>query len=362
MSREEAIWQERLRRLRKVAGYREKLREAPELHMLFLELTDCCNLRCLHCGSSCSAGNRGFLDTEQTVQIVRAAAEYEPRVHICLSGGEPMLHPGLPEITAQLKESGVFWSMVSNATLIDAKAARNLKENNIYSVSVSLDGREADHNRMRQSPHAYSQAIRGIRCLRDEGIKVQITTVITKRTLGEMDAIFDIVKTLDAASWKLINVEPIGRAVGKEDMLLGPEEYRTLLYYLRERRKEAVEQYSPMEITYGCSHFLPLEYEEEVRSTLFICGAGIFIAGIRCNGDIAACLDIEPRPELVQGNIYRDDFTEVWEKGFQIFRRDRTAESEKCGQCPIRDFCAGDSLHTWDFDISEPRICIPSML
>ena len=223
---------------------------------------------------------------------------------------------------------------------------------------MSLDGDEAEHNLLRRSADAFAGALRGIEALRSQGIKVQITTVVTKRTLSQLESVEAIVRAAGADSWKLVNIEPIGRALGDRELLLERDELFQLFDVLRDRREAARARGDGMNITYGCSHFLPLLYEEAVRTTPFICGAGILIAGIRSNGDIAACLDIERRPELVQGNLYRDDFVSAWRERFQIFRRDRTGESERCRSCPLRLDCGGDSLHTWDFDRKEPRICL----
>ena len=80
------------------------------------------------------------------------------------------------------------------------------------------------------------------------------------------------------------------------------------------------------------------------------------------NGDIGGCLDIERRPELIQGNVYRDDFINVWETGFQMFRRDRTERSSKCRTCIHKNVCMGDSAHTWDYDMDEPGYCVAERL
>lgn len=38
-----------------LAQHRDQLRKSPHLRWLFFEITDKCNLKCLHCGSNCSA-------------------------------------------------------------------------------------------------------------------------------------------------------------------------------------------------------------------------------------------------------------------------------------------------------------------
>ena len=117
-----------------------------------------------------------------------------------------------------------------------------------------------------------------------------------------------------------------------------------------------------MEVTYACSHFVTFDYEREIRDFYFQCGAGTRIASIAANGDIVACLDIVRDGRLVQGNAYNNDFVEVWEKRFKVFRIDRSSESEYCNGCRYREVCMGDSAHTWNFETWEPNYCVAKML
>lgn len=154
-------------------------------------------------------------------------------------------------------------------------------------------------------------------------------------------------------------MEPIGRAKEHPELRLEAEDYKYLLDYIREKR---CSNKNPMEVTYGCSHFLTEKYEREVRDYYFICGSGIYVAGILCNGDIVSCLDIERRPELVQGNIEADDFAEVWKHRFEIFRTDRTEQCKMCMECEDNELCNADSFHTWNFDKKKPDLCIKQFL
>ena len=132
------------------------------------------------------------------------------------------------------------------------------------------------------------------------------------------------------------------------------EQLSHLLEFIREKRFDPE---CKMEVTFGCSHYLGTENERMVRDHYFLCGAGILVASIRSNGDICACLDIENRKELVQGNIKADNFMEVWRNRFHAFRRDRTSDCAKCANCSERFICGGDSTHTWDFTKNEPLLC-----
>ncbi|MBR0192061.1 MAG: radical SAM protein [Thermoguttaceae bacterium] len=334
-----------------LAQHRESLRKSPRLRWLFFEITNRCNLKCRHCGSNCTAKGEALTveDVEATLRTIRGE-----KPTICLTGGEPMLHPDFYEIAERVRALGFFWGMTTNATLIDDEATAKLKRAGLATVSVSLDGLEKSHDALRQVPGSWRLALRGLKALQKAGFEPQVTTVLHRGNFGELDALYALLSQMGITNWRPINVEPIGRACESGDLLLTPEQFAQLISYIRAKRFDPG---SEMEVTFGCSHYLGVENERMVRDHYFLCGAGILTASVRSNGDICACLDVENRPELVQGNIRTDDFMDVWLNRFQSFRKDRTADCARCVNCSERFICGGDSTHTWDFDQNRPLLC-----
>ena len=339
--------------------YRYSLWEQPRLRQLFLELTQRCNERCLHCGSRCgesfpqeltAAQYRAFLDE------IKADFGIGDKM-LCITGGEPLLRQDFEEIMGYAHALGFHWGMTSNATRIDDARAQMLKRCGMNTISVSIDGLEATHDAFRQTPGGWKRAMDGIEALLRVGFDaVQVTTVVTHQNIGELDALFAIFDKMDIDSWRIINIEPMGRALDHPELLLTAEDYRYLFAYIRDKR------IAGEPVCYGCSHYLGMEYEREVRDWYFHCTAGTFVASVTSTGDILACLDIERRPELVQGHILRDRFKDVWENRFQAFRRDLAEENERCRTCPEKQNCHGDSFHSWNFDRNEPMLCLRGIL
>lgn len=289
-----------------VADHREKLKVSPHLRWLFFEITNCCNLNCRHCGSNCVSKGQ-FLTLDDIEKTLLSVSDEKPMV--CLTGGEPMLHPQFFEIAELVKKAGFYWGMTTNATLIDEKTAEKLKQTGMATVSVSLDGLEESHDALRQKKGAWKQAIHGLQCLKKAGIEPQVTTVVHPGNIDELEQLYVMLGEMGIAYWRPINAEPIGRACETDDLLLKPEQFAYLLSFIRCKRFDGEHN---MEVTFGCSHYLGVNDERMVRDDYFLCGAGILTASVRSNGDICACLDIENLPELVQGNIRKDDFADVW--------------------------------------------------
>lgn len=343
--------------LEKERVYQETLKDNPKLRYLFFELTGACNMECIHCGSNCGRGKREYIDTELMMKCLETVAkDFNPKsLMICLTGGEPMLHPDFHRIIDKINELGFGWGITTNGTLIDRASAAKFKERKLESITMSIDGLEKTHDWFRQTKGSYKRTLDAIRYLQELNIPVEITTVVHKKNFDELEEIYQTMLDLRIDSWKVANMEPIGRAKQIPNLLLSAVEFEILILFLREKRRA---NKNDMEINFGCSHYLGLDYEREVRDHCFRCGAGTTVASILTNGDIYACLDIERRPELVQGNIRADRFSKVWSEGFKTFRTDRTVSSEYCRDCEERDFCKGDSTHTWNFDKNEPNFCM----
>ena len=346
--------------LQQLADYRDQqLRRSPRLHTLFIEMTEKCNEHCRHCGSWCGdytvrdpiSGDeiKSFLDQVKEDFDISG-------IRLCITGGEPLLRPDFFDIMSYAKRLGYQWGMTSNGTLITPENAKKLYECGMRTVSVSVDGLRETHEWFRQVP-CYDATMEGIRNLLACPFEhVQITTVVHGRNISELEEMYRQFSTIGVRSWRVINIEPMGRAKEQPELLLNPRQLRQMFAFIREKRFAG-----PMEVTYGCSHYLGVPYERELRPWYFLCGAGVYTASMTAGGDFVSCLDLERRPELIEGNVRTDRFKDVWEKKYRIFRTD-WRKVGKCADCPHYRFCAGDSFHSWDFDKMEPLLCLKGIL
>lgn len=346
--------------MKQLAEYRETLKKEPILKNLFLELTTRCNERCLHCGSYCGEIQNNELTLDQYKTFLDQIKEdfgTEDKM-LCITGGEPLLRQDFFDIMGYAHQLGFRWGMTSNGTLITPEVAQKLADVGMGTISISIDGLEETHDAFRQTPNGYKKAMQGIQNLIDVGKfkHIQVTTVVTHKNITELDDLFDIFDKMDIDSWRVINIEPMGRANRHSDLLLTVSDYKYLMNFIRNKRING----EPVE--YGCSHYLGGEYEHEIRDWYFLCAAGLYVASITTNGDIIACLDIERRPELIQGNILKDRFKDVWFNKFKEFRVDLSDRCDTCRNCSEKDRCHGDSFHSWNFKENKPNLCFKDIL
>ncbi len=348
--------------LNQLADYTRKLYREPELRKLFFELTMQCNERCFHCGSSCAPGTvmPNELSREEWFSIIdQVKRDFDiSRMQLCITGGEPLLNRDFFDIMKYAHDQGFRWGMTSNATLITPEVAKRLADVGMGTISVSIDGLRETHDELRGLTGGFDRAMAGIQNLIDVGAfsAIQVTTVVNHGNINELDALFDIMDGIDIDSWRVINLEPIGRALTRPELMLAPEDYVRLFEFIREKRRAGY----PLE--YGCTHYLGLDYEAEVREWYWLCNAGVYTASIMANGDIGACLDIERRPEIIQGNIRTDRLLDVWSNRFELFRHDLSDLNDDCKACEHAHFCRGGAHHSWDYDANRPLICFKGTL
>jgi radical SAM protein with 4Fe4S-binding SPASM domain len=335
--------------------YQRTIRELHELGYLFLELTHRCNLDCLHCGSDCQASSTDpDLPRDDLLRVLGEIAEkYDPhKITVVLSGGEPLCYPRVFDLGAELHRLGFPWGMVTNGWAWDEAAFARARAAHMASVTVSLDGLEAEHDWLRNRPGSWQRATATIRRLAaDRFVQVMdAITCVNQRSFDTLDDIYQLVGELGLTRWRLFTISPIGRATQRPELFLSPAQYRALMARILAWRERG-----GLQVDLSESGYLGPCLENRVRGHDYFCSAGIRVGGVMVNGDILACPNIDRR--FRQGNIHRDSFVDVWEHRFQAFRDRSWTRTGRCGACDQWAWCQGNGMHLWDLDRHEPRLC-----
>ena len=293
---------------------KQLLAEKPKLYNLFWETTLRCNAKCKHCGSR-AGEDCNFKDELTTEEIENAlksiANKYNANeILLNITGGEPLVRKDLFEVMEFARNLGYHWGMTTNAILINDDNIEKMKKTGMTTISISLDGLENSHDEFRGVKGSYLKIIENIKKLKKADFLnyLQVTTVVNKSNIKELEEMYTKMKELQIDSWRIVNMDPIGRAQDNTQLALDKEDYKYLLDFIKTKKKQ-----SKFDVTYGCTHFLGMKYEKEVRNHMFFCITGFTTGSILYNGDIYVCPSVERRKELVQGNIRNDDFVEVWE-------------------------------------------------
>lgn len=329
------------------------------LRSLFWEATIRCNAYCEFCGSRCGDHSPELITNELTPGVIcncfkEIAEAYDAHnIMINVTGGEPLLRQDLFDIMAYASELGFPWGLVTNGSLIDEAVVKLMKNSGMKTISISLDGTAGIHNMLRKISDGFAKIEKAVKLLKKAEFldELQITTVVNHKNINELETLYSILQSWGIDSWRIATVDPIGRAENQKELLLTEEDYEKYFTFFHDYQFNG-----KITLMTSCSHYLGI-YDNLYRSHHFSCMTGRTIGSILANGDIFVCPNVPRIPKLIQGNIKKDSFPDVWENGFQWFRN---SDRQKCGQCSQCDYCEacrGDSLHTWDFSKQEPMIC-----
>jgi len=338
--------------------YTQNITREHKLNYIMWECTLRCNLSCLHCGSDCHTSSTQ--KDMPAAAFLKAIDEIVPIVNpntttVVFTGGEPLVRSDLEDVGRELYRRGFPWGIVSNGMQLTQKRLQSLIESGLRSATISLDGLEETHNWFRNHQSSYVNAMKAIELLAaTPNIAFDVVTCVTAKSLEELPTLRTKFISLGVRQWRLITVFPRGRAKDNPDLTLNPTQFKILMEFIANTRKDGT-----ISTSYGCEGFLG-QYENKVRDGFFFCRSGITVASILADGSITGCTSM--RNDFVQGNIYYDSFVDVWENKFQAMRDKSWTKVGLCASCSSYKWCQGNGLHLHSRVGDEPAICHLKML
>jgi radical SAM enzyme (rSAM/lipoprotein system) len=274
--------------------------------------------------------------------LVRIKEKYDShKIMIIISGGEPLMRDDLLKCGREIYDLEFPWGMVSNGRLMTPKKIDQLLVSGLHSATISLDGFEEQHNWMRGVPDGFKYASQAVEILAKEpSIKFDVVTCANNRNYDSLEQFKEYLISLGLKNWRIFTVFPVGRAAQDPELQLSKERFRGLMEFIQRTRKEG-----RIHVSYGCEGFLG-EYEGYVRDHMFTCQAGLTVSSVMIDGSISACASI--RSDLAQGNIYKDDFIDVWENRYQPYRDRSWMKTGECADCKYFRYCQGNGMHLRD--------------
>lgn len=218
-----------------VQSQRDILRDEHKLRDLFWECTLSCNAACKHCGSSAEKKKyEGELSTEEMKNAFKQIANDmdAKKIWINVTGGEPLVRKDLCEVMEYAtNELGFRWGMTSNGLLLDKDMLEKLKKANMESVSISIDGIGKTHDEFRGVEGAYEKTIRNIKNMVDSNyfMITEVTTVFHKKNIDQLEELYEVISELGVDVWRLIPMDPIGRAKENSEYLLNGDEVKRMI-------------------------------------------------------------------------------------------------------------------------------------
>lgn len=328
------------------------------------ELTLACDLACRHCGSRAGKARPDELSTAECLDVVAQLAEVGVR-DVALIGGEAYLRPDWVTIATAVRRAGMTVRMVTGARGLDPERGglevlRGAKDAGLANISVSVDGLEAAHDRQR-GKGSFASAGRAMAAIREAGIRLAANTQLNRLSIGDLEALAELLVTRGVNAWQVQLTVPMGRAADRAGELV-LEPYQLLDLFPR-LAKVAAEVLAPAGVQLApannIGYFGPFEQVLRLGGADGVhwegCPAGKWALGIEADGSLKGCPSL-PTASYVGGNLRTMRLAEILqtEPLRRLRERDETALWGFCRTCYYAEVCKGGCSWTAHTTLGRP--------
>ncbi len=317
-----------------------------------------CNLACRHCYAN--SYNKEFSDELNLAQMYKVLDDlksYGVKV-VILSGGEPLLHPHIWEVSQRAKELGFYVALSTNGTLIDEANIENIRDARYNYVGISVDGFGETHDKIRGQKGSFLASMNGVEKCLELGLKVGLRMTVSQTNVHELGDMLDLVDRKNLSKFYLSHLNYSGR--GKVNSKLDAHFNMTIkiMDQLFEACLRHIEAGDPRDFVTGNNdadgvYFLQWassrfshEKVAELRTKLEAWGgnsSGVGVANIDHLGEV------HPDtywPEHKLGNVRDKSFGEIWSANDPIMTGLRLKPRKiggRCGECQFLSICNGNT-------------------
>lgn len=315
----------------------------PRLSSIYFYLSSYCNLNCSHCWISPEYINKSEAPEEAPFSLLKDIIDQALPLGlraIKITGGEPFLNSNIFQLIAYASSKKLTIKIETNATLIDERRAKFLKENSVQQVAVSLDGPNREiHEIIRRRKGCFGKAIEGINALKKCGLHVQVIMSLCKYNSDYMEDTINLAEKYCANSFKINHISNVSRGelLRNKGMTLNVSDY----IEFNKRIEQEIQPRHKIRIIFD----IPLAFKalKNIKNERGVCGIKN-ILGVLGDGNISICGIGNVLSSLKLGNVRNDALRDIWEKNntLRVIRENVPLGLKGvCGICIFKTFCLG---------------------
>lgn len=318
-----------------------------------IQITDKCNLNCVHCHRD--SKNTNTIDLP-TFKVLVSELRKLNVFNINISGGEPLLVPELVEMVRDIDRKGMKITMSTNGLLLDANIVKKLYAAGLKQIQLSVDSSDSGiHNVIRRSKNSFKQLMKNIPILIQNDIIFTIVTTLIDQTPEDYAKIIDLAYSLGASAHKTNTLIPSDNNLNNLSKLRSFRLISEFINIWKKKKRQyegkmALMAETMFNIQLGEKYLNPPEAPELVKIG---CPAGVLTCAINQKGDVLPCPFFS---QISFGNIYQKSFRKIWDnEEMKQFRERKNfnicgycKNKENCGGCRARSFAIYKKLYQTD--------------
>lgn len=311
-----------------------------QIEEVIIEITEKCNLKCIHCGSDCNGkpiASKSELTLDEWKDCLNQLKGMNVQ-KVVFSGGEATLKDGFEEIISFAHQIGLNYGFITNGLVFSNSLIGTIEKCKPFSIGISIDGLKEVHNIIRGNKKSWRQINRVISKICKLNIPVCAITTINKMNYEELPRLAKFLNDSGVLSWQLQTAMPYGRMGLKSDLLVDEELFKKLCLVIMLLRSKYPNMYIVGADCFGMAPagtVRPLSWPG--------CAAGLSAAAIDAFGNVMPCLSMQSGPNKC-GNLREKSLKEIWQKssGFDFNRKFKRSDiGENCHGCKLVDRCRG---------------------
>jgi len=152
----------------------------PHLDLCWLEITQLCNCKCIHCYEGCRHSQSDDpMSLKDWISVIDQLADMRVG-RVVVIGGEPCAHPKINEILSYTASRINNVTLFTNGTLINQSLKQIIIENKVK-LKFSIYGHCASvHDKITQTPGSFDRLMQSISYFNSKGIHIKLAVVIMK--------------------------------------------------------------------------------------------------------------------------------------------------------------------------------------
>ncbi len=128
--------------------------------------------------------------------------------HVDITGGEPTLFHGLPELIRYCREIGLAPTVITHGQHLTEEYVRELRDAGLHDLLISIHGLEGVHDCLTEREGSFSATLRGVGNARAQGVRFRINSVVTRLNAETLPAMAGRFVELGASGVNFIMFNP----------------------------------------------------------------------------------------------------------------------------------------------------------